>query len=776
MKKRFTPHTLSVFVTLLLVTIQIFSPFVVLAQSATLQAASVSEISGTNKPVDASELQGIAPQRPSIGSSITSGAKDALKNTANDTGQATGAAVGDAVNSAVGGGAAGGCVASLASDAVVFGTVTALTALLGAIGVPSSAPDSGLGSAFSSAKNFKDYLEKQCLDPAARAIYAKMLFKINDSVLKWGTTANRGGLLNGSTFISDVGSYFNAVAEESVGTFIARQDKNNIFAPDIKRRIIEQTRNPDNNYTSDLSDRILASACNTYIREQEAERLKSAGTKSSGFFNGINLFNTDSNSSFPSSVKQFNGSNNSGLQGLGAFKYLGTQKAYAQTNDPNAIVVNQNAVRAAGGTSRSLFGLDGVNTNTSDPNAIVINKNAMPGQTKPNPCNRKAVTAAEKLAVISEYSNGNSTLNISGADYFDILQAETEPKNNKSLALIFAKSENDRLKNQAIENEKISLTGSNNTGQRVCTKYLPLPADAAPGEKPSCAVDGWTTTVTPQIVNAQTETAHQTSNQILQKLASTATWRDLAQTIVTNLVTKLATQLINNPKGLLSFNGKDSNSSQGSFSQSVAELNQSGTSITELNTANTNTNAYVSVLKSDLDAITTLVDKIDQVKTTCSQLLSAYSAQSNAGGILAIKGISGVQNHECNIDQANLNYKDDPTAALRLTSNPIYIEVTQLDTLKQQLVQVTQAYTNAKNTLNTLEKTSADYANSKDVNKEINLSTKTSLALGQVPQDFDITQKQAQVTDIQSRISRMDTILQRLTQELATIKGVPSTQ
>ena len=675
-----------------------------------------------------------------IGTGIQQGVQEGLRDAAGNIRDQAGQ-----VNVVQGGGAGGACLNSVISGVAISGTIAALTATLGVIGVPDFAPDQGLAGAFQSGKSFLDFLEVNCLNPAARAIYSKMLYKMNDSILKWGTTANRGGLLAGSTFVNDVGEYFNAVADESVGGFVARLDDNNQFAPEIRRAVIRERRTQTNNYTPNLAEVILASACNTYNRDQETARRAATVKRNQNNSSFLDLNNLRGIIPGGSNIPF----NSAGYRGVYQ-NVFGVRTSFAQTRNLDSIInspdIQEAARREAGGNAEAV--------------------------TDPNPCNRRADTAAEKNAIIDDYNAGR--LVARGSDVMTILEASVQPNNIPFFAVRRALDAKDQEAARAVENERTNLANNDgNTGTQRCVANAPTDrTDTLPGEKGPCIKRE--VVVTGALVSDQVKTSARTSTELLQKLSATATWKDLAKSIVTNLITGFTSQLLNSANGLISFNGKSGGSNNnGSFTRALQASDQGGAqSVAELRTATASTNSYVDVVREDAQALEILVSKVEKVKSTCTELLNLYSAQGS-GRTELLGGASGtqaVQGHECNVDPYKQNYKDDPTAGARLANNPIYVELGNLDALKQQATQVNQVYLNAKSTLTSLNSATNNYSASTDVDREITLSTQTAMLLGQTPQETDITQKRSQLSDAESRISRIDIILNRLTSELASLK------
>lgn len=672
------------------------------------------------------------PNKPNIGNAIGSGVTEALRDASGNIVDQV-----SQTNAVNGGGAAGACLSSVITDGAIFGTIAGLTAVLGTTGVPSFAPDSGFGAAFQSSKAFSDYIETNCLNPAARVIYSKMLFKMNDSVLRWATAGNTAGLLGGSTFVTDIGAYFNAVAEENIGYFLEKEDPKDAspFTRDIKNQLIKDQRNSNNGYTPDLAETILAADCNAYKKQQAkaTDRASSVG----GVLSNIGRF-FGAKGDLPTNTPGYNGSvidtinkQNSAKAGIGAFRYiLSPSVVYAQSNNKTS--------------GASLEGSAAVGD--SAPAAVV---------TPADPCSKRLETTEDKQSVVDSYLSGQ--IRLTGNDYWDVLRSLYQCNNRYDCAYIKARNAKDISVGLAKENAKLDLANNNgNVGVETCLDHEAVhqsDKNYIGNEKGACIKRGKSTTGL--VVADQTLTQTKTSTELLQKLASEATWKDLAKGIVTNLITNFSGQLINSANGILSFSG---NGSKGDFTKSISALSQSSSgSASELKAASVDTNTYVAILKKDVDAMTELVSGIEELKRSCSQVVAQGADQNN----------------ECSVDIYNQNYKNDPTAASRLASNPIYVEISGLDNLKLQLAQISRVYSNSKATLSSLQSVNSDYSTSQDVNKEIVLSTKTGILLSQAPQKLDIDQKQKHLDDVVSRLDVVNSIIARLRSQISTANTSP---
>lgn len=635
--------------------------------------------------------------------------------------------------SSVIGGAGGACVGNLISSAAISVTIAALSAAQLPFTVPSTDPANNLGQGFDSGTNFLDYLKVNCLDPAARAIYRKMLIQVNQSVTNWSLNGFKGGPLNGVTFPDDVGNYFTSIGNSAIQSYISEIDPRGPFGTAIAQNIYNSVRGTDRQ-DFDLADTIIASQCESQMREIEKNFINQSGGVNSNSLIQKSLLTPFNSLDFPTNDPGYKGLPGSTLLGqpFGFNSIFPSTRAYAQADISPELRAAINTPLTTGGAPLG-----------TPSNSIIVNDNPVLDK-----CTQTATTASAKRSVLQNWANGNTDL--AANDWHNVwYQMITNCSNRPGCAERQAEEELSSRIARNTENERTNLlANSGNTGIRVCTKYIPLSADdIANGVKTkTCRDDGWQTVTPGSVVSGKLLTALDSGTENVSKLSAQGTFQDLAQAVLTGLINGLTTQLLNNAQGLLSFNSRSGSSNQGEFTRGVIALTDtSTTNPNDLNAAISKTSNYVATLTQTRNSLDGLISAISETQDVCKgNINSSFVTLFNVG--------QGSISSDCNIDPYTQNYRDDPTAGARLANNTLYKEVGQLENTKASRDQITTAISNAQSTLSSLRQAQSEYESSDSPDRENIYSQKIAVLSASIPTDDALSQANSQKSSIESRL------------------------
>ena len=690
----------------------------------------------------------------------------------------------------IGGAVAGGvtsCAANLVSQVAITALISGLGIKEEILGVPISQTSDVVGNAYRTGSTFSDDIKTLCLDPAARAIYKRMLLQTEQSIFNWANNGFKGGPLDGNTFVNDVEGYLGSVRLSAVETWISDQDKTNPFYDDIISAVYQNARNTNNGYTPDLAESILNAECQTYQAEQRKVSRNtntSSGGGLSGLFNGIRGFFGGSdlptnnpgfqNGGFraPGSGVQLEGGlfNGPSSFNINPFK---TDKALAQSRAPvpisdelegipgSANINTSNPVRAT--TDREDILRNGGSYYDEEAGEIVVVGTPSRGSAGGTPCNRSVSTAAEKQALIEAYNAGQVA--VTPQSRWALLTKSLQCQNRVDCATRIAlnSQESRAASAQNTENTTLSLNNGN-TGVRTCVAFLPQTEGSTDRQ---CRSDGWRTVTPGSLVANQVVSALEVPLENVNKLTGQGTFADIAQSVLNSLINGLTSQLINSTNGLLSFSGGGGNSSSaGEFTRGVAALANTRTSTSDVQTSITRTSNYVSTLEENSSALSSIVDSTEKARTLCSQILPLVQTQTGVRGIFE----TSTANHRCNIDPLTLNYKDDPTAGIRLAQNTIYKEVSALDGTRGARDQARISLQNASGTLSSLRRVQSAYNASTDANRESTFASELATLTVSIPQEDAISLARSQSTELTTRKSQIARVVSELEAELAELK------
>ncbi len=653
---------------------------------------------------------------------------------------------------------ASACASSLITAAPIAGIIAGLSVGANTLGVPTGNIATDLGSGFQSGSEFLKFLEVNCLNPAARAIYKKMLLQTEQSIFNWANNGFKGGPLDGNTFISDIEGYFGSVRDAAAETWIADQDKTNPFYDDIISAVYQNARNTNNGYTPDLAESIIAAECEAYQANQRTTAGNTRTSNSGNFLDSISsgIRSLFGGSDLPTNNPGFQNINfGNGGRDLFNLNPFSTNVAYAQ-NVPGYVPFDS-----------SLPGLPG-NDLTGIGASIDSQIDASAGTTTAaslaagSPCNRSALTATEKQAIIAAYNAGQIT--VTPKNEWDIIAKSFSPNNCRDCVVRTAvlNQEANARNTEATEQTQLSLNNGN-TGVRTCVSFLPRTEGQTDA---TCRSDGWRTVTAGSIVANQVTSALQVPLENVNKLTGQGTFADIAQSVLNGLINGLTNQLINSTNGLLSFSSKGGSSSQGEFTRGIATLTNTSTPTTDVQTSITRTSSYVAVLEENKNALSSIVENTEKARALCGQILPLVQA-ANSSRVFAE---ASTLNHRCNIDPLTINYKDDPTAGIKLSQNIIYKEVSNLDGTRGQRDQITISLQNAENTLSSLRQTQSKYVASTDANRESTFAGEVAALTVSIPGADAISLSSGQTDGLRSRSTTITNTVKELEAELAELK------
>ena len=632
-----------------------------------------------------------------------------------------------------------GCAANLVSTVAISALIGGLTAAEVVTNVPVVDPANNIGTAYKTGSDFFDDLKKLCLDPAARALYKQMLVQSEQSVLNWASSGFKGGPLDGATFIQDAQGYFGSIRTSSIETWLSDLDKSNPFFDDIVNAVYQNERSTNNGYTPDLAETILQGECQNYLNDQRKSQTSSSNSGSGSILNGfLDFFN--SNEYRTNNPGYQNIPTNNPASPLGALDNLFTNKASAQSYD---FTNTATAEYTIGGETQTV---------TATSNSVDI-----------NPCGRTFKNADEKRVYIDSYNRGQ--IKVSTNYKWKILSSSLQCQNRSDCVVQTALNNLDNKASKNIQAEQQQLQQNNgNTGIRTCVAFIPqTPTQRAAKEDRKCRDDGWRTVTPGSIVASKVAESLKAPEINLQNLSSNGTFTDLLQSVLNGLLTGMTTQLINNVDGLFSFGvnsitGGARSGNEGEFTAGVRNLSaQQNNSVSDIDTNISKTSAYVDLLNANYDTVADLVSTVEEVQAACKNILATDSTDTRLGGIFNTN-----RNSECNIDPYNLDYKNDPTAGAKLAQNPIYKEVSLLDSTISTRDQLSTSISNANNTLSSLKRAKSTYDASTDPNRDIKFTQEIGYLLSGIPQDTVINEARAQQVEISKRLSVMEDTLSRL--------------
>jgi hypothetical protein len=675
------------------------------------------------------------------------------------------------------------CAANLVSQVAITALISGLGIKEEILGVPISQTSDVVGNAYRTGSTFSDDIKTLCLDPAARAIYKRMLLQTEQSIFNWANNGFKGGPLDGNTFVNDVEGYLGSVRLSAVETWISDQDKTNPFYDDIISAVYQNARNTNNGYTPDLAESILSAECQTYQAEQRRAVQSTSASSGGGLSELINGFRSlfggsdlpTNNPGFqnggfraPGSGVQLEGGLFNGPSGfnINIFK---TSKALAQARGPVPISQELEGLPGSANVNRTAEQEDilrnGGSYYTEEEGIVVVatrDGNASGG----TPCNRSVSTAAEKQALIEAYNAGQVA--VTPQSRWALLAKSLQCQNRVDCAtrLALNSQENRAASAQNTENTTLSLNNGN-TGVRTCVAFLPRDRDAASTTDRVCRSDGWRTVTPGSLVANQVVSALEVPLENVNKLTGQGTFADIAQSVLNGLINGLTSQLINSTNGLLSFSGKGSGgSSQGEFTRGVAGLSNTRASTADVQTSISRTTAYVSTLEENTSSLTSIVENTEKSRTLCAQILPLVQTQAGVRGIFE----TTTANHRCNIDPLTLNYKDDPTAGIRLSQNIIYKEVSALDGTRGQRDQARISLQNASATLASLRRVQSTYSASTDTNRESTFASELAALTVSIPQEDAISLARNQSAELTNRKSQIVRVVSELEAELAELR------
>ena len=503
-------------------------------------------------------LPSIANAQTTVNYSVGGVEQTPITTTSASSTTSTGGAGGSGIGGIVGGSVAA-CATNLVSTVAISAVISGLTAAEIITNVPTVDPANNIGTAYKTGSAFFDDIKKLCLDPAARAIYKRMLLQTEQSIFNWANNGFKGGPLDGNTFVNDVEGYLGSVRLSAVETWISDQDNTNPFYDEIISAVYQNARNTNNGYTPDLAESILNAECQSYQTEQR--RATRTTTASSGgitnLLNGIRGFfgGSDLPTNNPGFQNGGAGSPGSGVNlGDGAFIYnpFKTAKALAQSRGPIPISDELEGLPGSSnvGSSNPLQGVEDY-LNSAEYQADVARENGsttVAAIAAGNPCNRSAATAAEKQALIDAYKAGQ--IAVTPQSRWALLGKSLQCQNMVGCAtrLALNSQENRAATAQGIENTTLSLNNGN-TGVRTCVAFLPRDRDAASTTDRACRSDGWRTVTPGSLVANQVVSALEVPLENVNKLTGQGTFSDIAQAVLNGLINGLTSQLINSTNG-----------------------------------------------------------------------------------------------------------------------------------------------------------------------------------------------------------------------------------
>jgi hypothetical protein len=714
-----------------------------------------------------------------------------------------------------------GCSTEIIKGTVVAGALTALGVTDRVVGVGVAESSNALGQIFTSSTAFLEFLNKNCLDPAAREVFKKLLAKSEQSILNWANNGFKGGPLDGGTFPTDLNEFMGLVRESSTDVWLADIDKSNPFGADIQNAVYLQERVRGGGYTPDLAETIFAAQCQEYersINRQAVTGGEAGESTRSNFFGDVardirNIFRPAEEAPRP---------NNSGFRGQSSLEQyrlfsslptLQTEKAFAQSSSYECTITvrtagifpSTNIIRAQNITTSSacrdaaqaqvqgnetasyvfvdrtpsginnaaVNGTVRANGNSTDTTALELS-DANPGTNvvRENPCNRPMNTVADKQAVIDNYNSANR-YPVSPMSEWEILAKSLQCKNMGSCAVQVALTERSSVVSNAQQTEQQTLANNNgNTGMRICTQYLPQSQEDRDANLPRVCRD--MRTVTPgSIVASRVAASLETPTNNLVSLSSNATFKDLITSTITNLITGMTDQLINQTNGLLSFGGRN-RSSQGSFTGGVRNLENtstvSGSDTRSIATSLRNTETYIFTLTENKEILDSIISGVGEMSALCKEILDIKEARY----IGSVRGISDENmnpaNDRCNIDPAKQNYTNDPTAGARLANNPIYTEIRSLDATKSEREQLLISIANANKTQNDIESSQSESGATNSVERDIQLLRSLGNMAGRIPERDSIDAVSSNKQSLQSRLDTVQRIVNELKVTLAELK------
>ncbi|MEN9852229.1 MAG: hypothetical protein RI996_172 [Candidatus Parcubacteria bacterium] len=807
------PHTFSKIISIAITSALLLSPFPVIAQNVEpIQIVSPLLILPDNPTITPLQATtSTVPQEQNTNTSIGSIGTSAAS-----------ACVSNLVADGVGGLAAGAInkVKSKGKKVIVDAVAPGETSISVDVDGGAAVEETNTITASLDAKALVEKMRVQCLDPAAREIYRQMLIKTDQSILNWANNGFKGGPLDGTTFPTDLDSYFGSFAESATETWLADLNKNNTYYDQITRAVSLSVRDTNNGYTPDLAEAIFAAQCAEYKRRQTPKVLDSIQqyqSRETGLNGWIsNLFNGANNDVRPSQ-KPFNSNQiptkpTNAFGGISAFDIFSVQKTYAQSGRYMCVVKNKtggpvdqsnlyNTIDSCGtfaANTLSRVGLVGAGgsytltdtstgktqTRTIDPGSSGLQINSQKSLNDiENPCDRPNTTAADKKLIIAQFSR----YPVSDADNRDLMQRAFQANNVPSIAAQNAVNSQKNAVARVQETERQTLANNDgNTGARVCVSFIPQSAeDRAANRIRTCRSDGFRTITPGSIVANRVFASLNLPNADLQAQASVGTFKDLLNSATRSIITGMTNQLINNvdngvngarSSGFGSFNS-NSKSNQGAFTSGVRNINTtpSASQINSVNTSIATTDAYLQSITNNKKTLDSIISTVTEVKTVCSQILALRSnSTSNTGGRGItqdqLDSVANIQSDRCNIDPNNQDFTANPSALNALNNNPIYLESINLPNTIANRDQLVLSIAEVSKTKKILEDSKTDYTAGGGTNREaVLLTTLGELAL-KIPEVSALQNIDSTKAELEERLATITQVLTELKTSLAELK------